>query len=184
MKRGFDWKAHLKKDVENDHKKPISELIRPMVTELSFCLQSDKPWGEKHILVSSNKLKVLHKWSALIYWAIGTYSSPLRDFVDTTRDSIHCYKGPENLTYLDFQWQYFKHCSIIKCADNLWQLFINITDNAPALDKEHTIVLRDQLKMGFNWALEIQRKLTEMGIDLVPNPDDKPWQHNYTIKEA
>ena len=184
MKRGFDWKAHLKKDVENDYKKPISELIRPMVTELSFCLQSDKPWGEKHILVSSDKLKVLYKWSDLIQRAIGTGMSPLRDFVDTSQDKEYHYSSVYiNWSYKNDQWRRYK-CSIIRCAVNLEQLFFDITRNAPALDKEHTIVLRDQLKMGFNWALEIQRKLTELGIDLVHNPDAKSWEYNYTIKEA
>lgn len=182
MKRGFDWKAHLKKDVENDYKKPISELIRPMVTELSFCLQSDKPWGEKHILVSSDKLKVLYKWSE----AIGTGMSPLKDFVVTSRDNGYYVLSSVRIdwSYKNDQWGWGNKCSIIQCADNLWQLFIDITYNAPALDKEHTIVLRDQLKMGFNWALEIQRKLTELGIDLVHNPDATPWECNYTIKEA
>ena len=182
MKRGFDWKAHLKKDVENDRKKPISELIRPLVTELSFCLQSDKPWGEKHILVSSDKLKVLSKWSDLIRGAMGTWS-PLKDFVDTTWDHYAPSSVHPDWEYRNNQWRWCK-CSIIQCAENLWQLFIDITHNAPALDKEHTIVLRDQLKMGFNWALEIQMKLTELGIDFVHNPDATLWEGKYEIKEA
>ena len=184
MKRGFDWKTHLKKDAENDHKKPISELIRLLVTELSFCLQSDKPWGEKHILVSSDKLKVLDKWSRLIHEAMGTWRSPLKDFVDTTWDHHYPSSVHPDWEYRNYQWGGVTKCSIIQCAENLWYLFLDITRNAPALNKEHTIVLRGQLKMGFNWALEIQMQLTALGIDLVRNPDAKSWEHNYTIKEA
>ena len=50
--------------------------------------------------------------------------------------------------------------------------------------KEHTIVLRDQLQMGFNWALEIQMQLTELGIDFVHDPEGRPWANRYAIKEA
>lgn len=160
MKRGFDWKAHWKNGAEEDYKTPISKLLAQMVSTLSFSVANDKPWGEKHMLMSTVQLKVLSRWCEVIYDAIDFNAWKLSDCGLVNRREYWSTDPPPDLQYLIRSVKHELH---------------EFETNAPALDKEHTIVPRGTVEVLFRYTMLLEREIKKAGIDFTANMDESPY---------